>query len=191
MKKNISLLFVLTVISSAVFAYPVNDPNTTTGVAVVKEGAIVKLYYQPVEQMDVKISIHDATDQIVFSEIVKKADGFVRPYNFSKLPEGDYTIEIVDKNGKQIESVTHGESKAEKLAHLTKIPGSEKYVLSVSNKDSGIMTVRIFDSSNNVIYDHQELAAGDFAKVYNLEKFSGRFVFEITDGQGVRSSLSY
>lgn len=191
MKKTLSILLLLTVISSVVFANRIDNSGTATGAVVVKEGAIFKLYYWPVEQMDVKISIYDATDKIVFSEVLKKAEGFVRPYNFSNLPEGNYTIEIVDNSGRHTESVTYRKNNITALAHLIKIPDSEKYVLAVPNKDPGELTVRILDPSDNVIYDQKESVVGDFAKVYNLEEFSGNFVFEVTDGQGIHRSLSH
>jgi len=180
----------LIAISSAAFANRTDNPSTNT-VAVVEDGAIFKLYYRPLEQMDVKISIHDAADKIVFSEVLKKSEGFVRPYNFSNLPEGNYTIEIVDNSGRHTESVTYRKNNITALAHLIRIPGGEKYVLTVPNRNLGEVTVRILDSFDNVIYNQKESVVGDFAKIYNLEECSGKFVFEVTDGQGVRKSLSY
>jgi len=180
----------LVVISSVVFARA-DNPAAATRVAVVKEGTIFKLYYKAAEQMDVKVSINDAAGQTVFTEVFRRAAGFVRPYNFTNLPEGDYTMVIADQNGKQIESITYKRDKIEKLAHLTKVSGSEKYVLTVPNREPGFIQVRIFDANNTIIYNQSEPVSGDFGKMYNLEKYSGTFSFEITDKEGITRTLNY
>ena len=96
MKKTLSVLVVLMVISSVVFARRADNPGAAAGMAVVKNGTTFKLYYKGTQQMDVKVSILDATNKIVFTEVLRKVEGFVRPYNFSNLPEGD----IQDRNSR-------------------------------------------------------------------------------------------
>lgn len=192
MKKTLSVLIVLMIVSSVVFARRIDNPGVAVRTAVVKSGTTFKLYYKGTEQNDVKVSILDAGRNVVFSETLRKVGGFVRPYNFSNLPEGDYSIEIADKNGRHSEKVSYEIPNLEKLAHLRKVSGGEeKYLLTVSNKEANDLTVKIFDASNTMIYDHTEEIDSDFARVYNLERFSGRFTFEITDGNGVTKSLSY
>ena len=39
-----------------------------------------------------KVTIFDKDNETVFSEEVKTRSGFVRPYNLSDLPEGDYYV---------------------------------------------------------------------------------------------------
>lgn len=192
MKKTLSVLVVLMVISSVVFARRADNPGAAAGMAVVKNGTTFKLYYKGTQQMDVKVSIFDATNKIVFTEVLRKVEGFVRPYNFSNLPEGVYSIEIADKDGRQVEKVNYQKGKIEKLAHLLRVSGDEeKYLLTVSNKGNDAITVKIFDDSNSIIYSHKEDIKGDFAKIYNLERFSGKFKFEITDEKGGTKSFGF
>ena len=190
MKKTLSVLVVLMIVSSVVFARRLDNPGTSSGAAVVKIGTTFKVYYKGSQQADVKVSIRDAGDNILFSETIKKSDGFVRPYNFSSLPEGDYTIQIADKFGRQIEKISYKREKSETLAHLLKVSGSSaKYLLTVSNRADGDVTVRIYDEANNVIYDKKEQVTKDFAKVYNLEGIPGEFTFEVTDAKGTSTSI--
>lgn len=191
MKKILSIFLLLTVISSGVFARSVDSPSTTMGVVVVKEGAVFKLYYKGEEPMNVKVSIQNASGELIFKEMLKNSDGFVRPYNFSTLPEGDYTIKISNKNWERLESVTYQKDKIEELAHVVKISGSKKYILTVPNKVSGEIAVKIFDEADNILYSQKESIDSDFARVYNLEKYTGSFVFQITDVSGVTRSLHY
>jgi hypothetical protein len=123
--------------------------------------------------------------------VIRKSTGFVRPYNFSKLPEGKYTIEIEDNSGTQLESVMYRRAGVDRLAHLQKVAGSQRYVLSLPGKASGEVSIRIFDANSALIYNKSEYIAGDFAKMYNLEKFEGRFMFEITDTSGNATTISY
>jgi hypothetical protein len=64
-------------------------------------------------------------------------------------------------------------------------------VLSLPGKASGEVSIRIFDANSALIYNKSEYIAGDFAKMYNLEKFEGRFMFEITDTSGNATTISY
>ena len=188
MKKTLSVLVVLIAISSVAFARRLENPGTSPSAAIVKTGSTFKLYYKGTEQADVKVSIRDANDRVLFSETIKKVDGFVRPYNFSSLPEGDYSISITDKAGRQIEKISYRKERSEALAHLLKVGGSDaKYLLTVSNKGENDVTVRIYDSANNMIYNKKEISSRDFAKIYNLEKIGGEFTFEVSDGNGTTS----
>jgi hypothetical protein len=190
MKKTLSILAMLMVAGSLALAS--GSPGTEARMAVVKNGATYKLYYNGSQQMDVSISIRDANDRIVFREVLKRIDGFVRPYNFSHLTEGDYTIEIKDSNGLKTEKIRYVKADEAKFARVLKVSGNErKYLLMISNKVPSSFTVRILDGSDNVIYSQEEETAGDFAKIYNLEKFSGNGRFEITDGSGNLKSISY
>ena len=190
MKKTFSVLVGLMVISSVVFARRLDNPGDSPSASVIKIGSTFKVYYKGSQQADVKVAIRDAGDHLLFSETIKKSDGFVRPYNFSNLPEGEYTIQITDNNGRQIEKISYAREKSETYAHLLKVAGSDaKYLLTVSNKANGNVTVRIYDDSNKVIYDKKEDASRDFAKIYNLEGIPGKFTFEVTDAKGTSTSL--
>jgi hypothetical protein len=190
MKKTLSVLVVLMVVSSVVFARRSNNPDASPNAAVVKIGTTFKLYYKGSQSEDVKVAILDESRRIVFSEIIRNVDGFVRPYNFSSLPEGDYTIQITDKEGRQVEKISNRQVKGEALAHLLKVSGSEaKYLLTVSNKNSNEVIVKIYDSADNIIYNKREAASRDFARIYNLEGIGGEFTFEVTDGNGTSKSL--
>ena len=188
MKKTLSVLAVLMVVSSVVFARRLDNPGATPSAAVVKIGTTFKLYYKGSQQADVKVSIFDAGNRLVFVETIKDVDGFVRPYNFSHLPEGDYTIKISDKNGRMIEKITYKQEKSEAYSHLLKVAGTNaKYLLTVAGKEQGDVTIRIYDDANNVIYNQKEIVSSPFAKIYNLEGIGGNFTFEVTDASGTTS----
>lgn len=188
--KSVSILGALLITTSAVFAN-VDKPASSTGVAVVKSGAVFKVFYKSAKTTDVKVSIYNAANQVVFTEVLRKVDGFVRPYNFSSLSEGQYTIEIANGEERQIEKVNYASGRIEKLANLMRVAGEQnKYVLTLSNKNQQMITINVLNENGEVVFTENERIEGDFAKVYNLENMKGKFSFEITAQDGTTKTLS-
>ena len=191
MKKSLSFLVVLLTVASMTYANSGDNPSTN--MAVLKNGTSVKLLYKGAEQNDVKILIFNENDRVVFSEKIKNTDGFVRPYNFSKLPEGNYRIQIIDNAGSKTEQVAYnGENQINrnKLIHVARISGTAgKFVLSVPNQQKETLTVTIY-GDNNVLYSENEIVTGDFARIYNLKNYSGQVTFKVTDSKGLSNSLT-
>src|SRR5215467_12788974 len=69
-------------------------------VAVVKNGSVFKVIYQGSVETMVKVTILNSDNLPIFSEKIISRGSFLRPYNFSHLPKGDYKICVDDQNGK-------------------------------------------------------------------------------------------
>jgi hypothetical protein len=189
MKNVLSVLVMLMLISSAAFAN-VGKPGSA-GIAIVRKGSTFNVFYKNDKVSDVRVSIRDAKHDVVFTEVLKKVDGFLRPYNFSALSEGNYTIEVSDESGSQVETVSYRNGKVERLMSLVRIAGeNEKFLLSVPNKGDDVLNVKIFDAKSNLLYEANEEIHSDFAKVYNFAKLKQNVVLEITDKHGAKRILS-
>ncbi|HYG17903.1 MAG TPA: hypothetical protein VD816_03200 [Ohtaekwangia sp.] len=184
MKNILSIVMVLVLVSGTSFASRLNEPSPAAGAGVMRKGATFKVFYKAATLSDVKVSIYNSNDELVFKEILKKVDGFARPYNFSTLPEGTYTIEISDGRSTITETVNHGNPVARRHAHVTNLGQDGKFLLMVPNKTPDIITVSIFDENHNLLYSGREVIDGDFAKVYNLKSESNKPLFQITDSKG-------
>jgi hypothetical protein len=191
MKKTLSILAAITIFSTALFANNIDNPNAATGMAIMKNGTTVKLFYKGTKQTDVKVFIYNAANTLVYSETIKNVDGFVRPYNFTNLEEGEYSIELLGENGRQVERVIYKLGKVEKLANVMHVTGeANKYILSVANKGQDVLTIKIYSDKGVLLYSKTEEVNGDFAQVYNLDKYNGVLTFEVSDSKGVTKSLS-
>lgn len=191
MKKTLSILAAITIFSTALFANNIDNPNAATGMAIMKNGTTVKLFYKGTKQTDVKVSIYNATNTLVYSETIKNVDGFVRPYNFTNLEEGEYSIELLGENGRQVERVIYKLGKVQKLANVMHVTGEpNKYILTVANKGQDVLTIKIYGDRGVLLYSKTEEVNGDFAQVYNLDKYNGGLTFEVSDSKGVTKSLS-
>ena len=189
MKKMLTLALALIVIGSV----NANDVRTESpvGMSVMKAGSVVKLFYKAGQVGTVKIAIYNQGGRIVFSETIRERDNFMRPYNFSALPAGDYTIELSDADGKRTQKITHATPSEKRIAHLSRLSqDGNTYLLAVPNEGEDELTVRIFNESNALLYQDTEIVNGNFAKVYNLNKVNGNLTFEIVDRAGKVNRLS-
>lgn len=168
-----------------------NKPSSEAGVAVVNTGTTLKLYYKALTAANVKVSILNEDGVLVFSETLRNTDGFVRPYNLSSIPEGEYTIEVHDQNTSHIEKVTIGQRQRTELANLFRVRGEEgKYLLTIPAKEAKDISVRIF-ADDQIVYDEVEAISNDFARIYNLKKVKGSLTFEIKDKKGNVTVVNY
>jgi len=89
-----------------VFARGTDGPikgSSSVAVTNVAGSTLYKVYYNPIRPGKVKVSIIDEKGTTSLLKTMKKMDGFMRPYNFDGLPEGQYTIKVEDENGKTVE----------------------------------------------------------------------------------------
>lgn len=190
MKKILSLVVVLIAIAQ-VNAKGI-EPESPLGTSVIKHGTLVKLFYRGEQTGKVTVTIYNKAGVVLFRETFRNTDQFMRPYNFSKLPPGEYSIEIMDGQGKRYEKVTHAvNSEKIRVAHLTRLSDREsKYMLSVPNKGHDEIQVKIYDGKNSIVYQGTETITGNFAKVYDLNTIEGSHTFQITDRTGRVNRLS-
>jgi hypothetical protein len=138
----------------------------------------------------VKISIYNAKGETVFAETMRRTENFMRPYNFSSLPKGEYTIVIADENGKRSQKIKHSFESRERVARLSRVLNGSKYLLAVPNNGTDALTVKIFGEDHGLLYSKTEVVQGDFAKLYTLNHVNGTVTFEISDQSGKSNRLT-
>lgn len=163
------------------------DPSPT-GMAVVKNGSTFKVFYKAPGQNNVTVSIYDDSNRKVFSETFKESEGFVRPYNFEKLNEGRYTIELRDKAGFQIERIAYEKKTEEKIARMVKLPGEEKYAILVPHNGSKSLSVNIYNQHGTSVYSNTQNVNGDFSQLFNLDGLES-FTIVVSDSNGLTKRL--
>lgn len=185
MKNTFLFLTALVLIGHVALANPLDKPDAAPRMSVMRSGSTVKVFYRGESLNRVTVRIYNADGKIVMEDNVGVFDNFVRPYNFSNLDEGAYTIELSDDSGKQVKQVTYKLGKIEKQARLIKIANENaKYLLMVPTQGNDLLHIKITDDFNRVVYEGNEILNGNFAKVYNLEKITEEFTVEITDKNG-------
>lgn len=186
MKKiTLTLISVLAAGALAMAKGPGQPGESSTGFAVMKSGsAIYKLIYKSNETANVRVAIYNDQQELVFSELIRKKGNFMRPYNFENLPEGQYTVELVSPEGKQVQTIIHRyELPTPSSVHVTRISSEEnKYLITAKGEDE--ITVRITDDRNQLLRLDRHEVKGEFAQVYNLKKVNGPFTIQVSDKNG-------
>jgi hypothetical protein len=103
MKSVLTVIIIFFVLISRTFAL---GPTSLT-VKSAEKVNVYNIHYRTTIEGTVKLSIINSKNKAVFSEVLLNTSSFVRPYNFSHLAEGEYTVILEDKNGKQAEKIWH------------------------------------------------------------------------------------
>jgi len=190
--KKISLLFVGVLFCTLVFANGTDEPGPSSSVAVTNStgSSLFKLYYSAYMAADVTVSIYHPSGKLLLKEKMKKTDGFIRPYNFERLGEGDYTIEVEDENGRHIEKVHYSAGKIDKLINIVKLADEGKYLLTVASKAADNVMINIYNEKNELIHSQERFVEKEFAEVINL-KNRKIFTIEVTDSKGLLKTFTY
>lgn len=193
MKKILSIFLVLLITGSTVYARRTENPaSSVNGVGVMKTGSLVKVFYKASTLSNVRVTIYNASNRAVFSEVIKKVGGFLRPYNFEGLPYGEYTIEVEDNHQRTVERVDYQSEKVKQLAKLVKVSGEEgKFLLMIPNKTQNKLTIRIFSENGNLLHIEEKETNSDFMGLYNLASLESKFYFLITDEKGDAREIVY
>jgi hypothetical protein len=195
MKKILTLSLVL--FSTVMFANGTDDDKkataSTSGAAVIKNGeSSFRVIYKSETESDVKVSIRNDKDELVYSEKVNNTEGFTRPYNFESLGEGDYTIAIEDGTKKQIEKVSYRVAKVTKALNVLKMSNDGKFLVMAAGQGNEEITISIYDGQNNLVHKSFEITNGNFSKLFNLKSFKGRHLtFEIANENGEVKTVAY
>lgn len=154
-------------------------------VAETSNSNVFKVQYQNGHKGKVEVSILDNKNEVLFTEEIKTSGSFVRPYNFSNLAYGEYTIVVKDEMGQYNEKVSYSANKVVSYTYLAALPNQEnKYWLNVRNNGQENVNVRILSQDGIVLYEQSVIVNGGFNTVFNLSKVKGNspVTFEVTDG---------
>jgi len=189
MNKTLSFFAALVLITSSAFA---TAPEPASGISVLRKGELFKLLYKGEKYTDVKVFILNQDNEVIFTEKIRGTDGFIRPYNFSNLPQGSYSFELIDNLGnREIKHVDYKLESRKKVMHVVRVGGTtDKFVLSVPNTGDSQLSINIYDDHGRMIHTEKEQVNGDFARVYNIKEHAGRVTFEVIDNSGKRSSFT-
>ena len=193
MKQVITSILALLIFSAVSFAG--GNPSTNaspTGIAVVQQGDFIKLYYRGETSGKVEVTIVNKHGVKVFSETLKNTDNFLRPYNFEKMEDGEYTVILEDEKGKHKEKVVFQQKKIQPVINLIQVSRKDqKFLLAVGNQGGNQIKVKIFNQDHVLLHEENNTIIGDFAKVYNLSHVPGQYIFMISDENGLSKTVIY
>jgi uncharacterized protein YdeI (BOF family) len=182
--KKITILLAGMLVSMFAFASEPGPGSSSAGLAVVKRTATTyNLYYKAASVANIKVKILNAAGEEVFSEIIRKTTGFIRPYNFQSLPEGEYEITTDDGSIRKSQKFNYWKVVKEMGANVVQL-SSNKYLLAVKGQlVSGKIDVKIFDGAT-LVHKQQSDIHGDFGQLFTIKNISDAIKFEVTNSEG-------
>ncbi|ELR70691.1 hypothetical protein C900_03464 [Fulvivirga imtechensis AK7] len=125
------------------------------------------------------INIWNAENKLVYTETIKKINAFVRPYNFSQMPDGVYTLEIIEGRTVSKKLIFHGvvapvlkeEATYPEVVKVDPLTGEKSvYKLTIVNPGKVKASIRIFDGNEKLVYSTVESFENIFSRLYNLKE---------------------
>ncbi len=189
-KFNALVIACLMMSFAAVAASPVSMSVTAAS------ANVFNINYKTAEAGTVKISIYDTNNQLVFAEVLTNVSSFVRPYNFTDMSQGEYTITVSGKNGNQTEKVNYTANKIESFISVSEVANAEnKFMLNVTNNGSEAVFVRIIDNNNTLLHEQSVQVTGSFGLIYNLSKVKSAtepsVTFEVSTESGKFEKITF
>lgn len=132
------------------------------------------------------LTIKDQFGEVVFSDRINSARGFILPLNFSSLKPGTYTIEVVAGREKFSETIVLGRLRnpgsLPLTAHVAYL-GKNRYLCSVKAEDQLPVTLSVQDA-NGEVYAEYRVEQPETAFVVSLKNFFTRPVFVFANEGG-------
>lgn len=164
------------------------ESSKSSRMAIVKSSDGVKVFYKCSQVGKVRVTIFNQRNTVVFSEEVKSF-GFVRPYNLSKLPEGDYRVVLEDEIETIEEFVSTVKETAKPLIGIIRA-NENQFAVTFFSKEQNDITVTVLDGKRNILFSEEFNVEGRDTKLFNLKNLKGASQVEVTGKAGViRSSL--
>lgn len=163
--------------------------SAKTSVETAVKNGVYNLVYRNAAAGAVKVTITNEAGTVVLVDQINAEGAFLRPYNFTGLPAGAYTLTVLDRNGKTSLPIMHNNSGVQinPVVHVKPVEG-KKYELTLLGNNAEAVRVNIYDATRGLVYSEQIGHKGSFSRVYDLNKLSANnFTFEVVSPNGLVS----
>lgn len=186
MKKTFSIFVMLTIVSSVALAGGIDNPKASSKMAIMQKDADhIHLFYKSNKAETIEVSIYDAENKLLFTEIIRKSDGFIRPYDLSAMKKGEYTVVVSDGVEKFVEKITTSDRKEALLSNVITMKKEGSFLLTVADEKAQRFTVTITDQNDKVLHEETENLNKQYSKIYNFHGKVEGLKFLVTTNLGV------
>ncbi len=137
-----------------------------------KKALIRVVNAQSVEQAVLRIK--DQQGRVLHREVLKGEDAYMKKYDFSSLPTGEYVVEVRTSAGVTEEtfSLNEGQTQAVYFKPAIKVE-PQKVSVVFQNRINSPVSLKLFDERGRVLYEEQVASQEKFAKGLDLSKLNG------------------
>jgi hypothetical protein len=184
--KNLTMAVLVTALSTGmVVAQDLSEvfesDNGRTNVRLEESSyAKYKLIYPVRNAGIVYVKIYDQQGQQVFSDRIRNKNGFMKPYDFSNMPDGNYKFMIKSDGGKIITDVVHKLHEDDLNIALGDTGEKDAYRLVVTGVKKDPVYVNIYDYKDQLVFEDIVKVGKNFSRVYSFPENAKDLTFVVT-----------
>ncbi len=119
------------------------------------------------------LRIKDHVGRVLYREVLTGEEAYMKKYDFSRLPSGEYVVEVRTKTGVTEEAFSLNEGAANVVYFKPAIKiESQKVSVVFQNRINSPVSLKLFDERGRVLYEEQVASQEKFAKGLNLSKLN-------------------
>ena len=111
-----------------------------------------------------------------FPKESKNKNGFTRPYDFSKLPDGKYQFIIKGSHGIVVREIIHKYQHNDLNVSIVDAGKDHSYKLIVKGVSENPVYVDIYDNNTGLVLEDIIKVGRDFSRVYSFENIQGKYL---------------
>ncbi|WKN45723.1 hypothetical protein [Tunicatimonas pelagia] len=119
------------------------------------------------------LRIKDENGRTLYRETLNGEDAYMKKYDFSRLPSGEYVVEVRTANGttKEAFSLNEGAAQAVYFKPAIKVE-PQKVSVVFKNQINSSVSLKLFDQDGRVLYEERVASQEKFAKGLDLSKLN-------------------
>ena len=155
------------------------------------KGDIYKLIVNSSQKSEVTFRVFDDNGRKLFQDKIYRTAGFIKPYNFRKLPEGDYRLEVETNAGIVNQEINHDfDQRFSPSVDINQGEGLKKVDLKVVGANNRPVKVKILNVYGETVFVDEISGLMGFTRTYDLAKAGSQLAFEVrVDNQVFTKSL--
>jgi hypothetical protein len=154
-------------------------------------GSVYNLKYVSDKATKVNIVITDEDGKtILVDDLYGK--NFIRPYNFSQLPQGDYHVAVKNNDGTTELALNH-KNETVNPVHTVSVKALEndRFQLTVIGNSADAVVVSIYDNRGELVHSEAVVKKGSFSQIYDLAKIKASgYTVEVSAGEKLVSKVT-
>lgn len=176
-------------LSWAVHFHAAADEPTFKVFKISEANAYRVIYANPASGV-IKLEIMNDRRQTLYQSVYHATRGIKLPLDLSELQDGKYYVSIRDGKNFFEQEIDHVHETGDFIFHATPLAGDpKKYLISVITPFHTSITLSVYDCNGKTLHQQHSTVRKQNALVLNLAKFTGPFVFELTDATGKKRAV--
>lgn len=138
----------------------------------------------------IRLEVMNDQRQTLYRSVYHATRGIKLPLDLSELQNGKYYVSIRDGKNFFEQEIDHVHETGDLIFHAAPLVSDpKKYLISIITPSHSSLTLSVYDAHGKTLHQQHSTVRRQEALVLNLTKFTGPFVFELTDATGKKRAV--